>query len=153
MWFFFFFSAEEQGLLYHVAFHLCEKDYKLITIQYNIAYCVSWVPRLTLMDLQTHFGLTNLHLEWNSLVCRGLTVWETPFVAQCSRIYQLLFSRSVMSSSVWPHGLQHARFPCLSTSTLWKIVTLIRVCSNFLFAYLVIHSSGLIPQGQKISPC
>ena len=32
-----------------------------------------WVPRLTLMDLQTHFGLTNLHLGWNSLVCRGLT--------------------------------------------------------------------------------
>ena len=62
--FFFFFSAEEQGLLYHVAFHLCEKYYKLITIQYNIAYCVSWVPRLTLTDLQTHFGLTNLHLEW-----------------------------------------------------------------------------------------
>ena len=51
----FFFSAEEQGLLYHVAFHLCEKYYKLITIQYNIAYCVSWVPRLTLTDLQTHW--------------------------------------------------------------------------------------------------
>ena len=29
----------------------------------------------------------------------------------------LLFSRSVMSDSLWPHGLQHARFPCPSPST------------------------------------
>ena len=26
------------------------------------------------------------------------------------------FSRSVMSNSLWPHGLQHARLPCLSAS-------------------------------------
>ena len=28
----------------------------------------------------------------------------------------LLFSRSVMSGSLWPHGLQHARLPCPSPS-------------------------------------
>ena len=28
----------------------------------------------------------------------------------------LLFSRSVMSHSLWPHRLQHARLPCPSTS-------------------------------------
>ena len=27
---------------------------------------------------------------------------------------QLLFNRSVMSDSLWPHGLQHARLPCPS---------------------------------------
>ena len=27
--------------------------YKLITVQYYTANCVSWVPRLTLLDLQT----------------------------------------------------------------------------------------------------
>ena len=27
-----------------------------------------------------------------------------------------LFSHSVMSNSLWPHGLQHARLPCLSPS-------------------------------------
>ena len=32
---------------------LCEKYYKPITVQYYIAYCVSWVPRLTLLDLGT----------------------------------------------------------------------------------------------------
>ena len=31
-------------------------------------------------------------------------------------IYCLLFSCSVMSDSLWPHGLQHARSPCPSTT-------------------------------------
>ena len=34
-------------------YYLCEKYYKPITVQYYIADCVSWVPRLTLLDLQT----------------------------------------------------------------------------------------------------
>ena len=34
----------------------------------------------------------------------------------------MLFSRQVMSDSLWPHGLQHTRFPCPSLSP--------RVCSN-----------------------
>ena len=33
-----------------------------------------------------------------------------------------LFSRSVMSDSLWPHGLQHAKLPCPSPAP--------RVCSN-----------------------
>ena len=33
----------------------------------------------------------------------------------------LLFSHSVTSNSLWPHGLQHARFPCPSSP---------RACSN-----------------------
>ena len=33
---------------------ICVKnDYKAITVQYYIADCVGWVPRLTLLDLQT----------------------------------------------------------------------------------------------------
>ena len=31
--------------------YLCEKYYKPITIQYSIADSVSWVPRLTVLDL------------------------------------------------------------------------------------------------------
>ena len=37
-------------------------------------------------------------------------------------IVELLFSRSVMSDFLWPHGLQHARLPCPSLSP--------GVCSN-----------------------
>ena len=37
-------------------YYLCKKYYKPITIQYYIADCVSWVPRLTV-------GLTNWTYE------------------------------------------------------------------------------------------
>ena len=35
--------------------YLCEKYYKPITVQYYMADCVSWVPRLTLLDLRTNW--------------------------------------------------------------------------------------------------
>ena len=34
---------------------LCEKHYKPIVAQYYIADGVSWIPRLTLLDLQTNW--------------------------------------------------------------------------------------------------
>ena len=37
-------------------------------------------------------------------------------------LFLLLFSLSVLSESLWPHGLQHASLPCPSPS--------LRVCSN-----------------------
>ena len=46
-------------------YYLCEKYYKPITVQYYIADCVSWVPRLTLLDLQR-----NQTYEWNLFSCR-----------------------------------------------------------------------------------
>ena len=36
-------------------YYLREKYYKPITVQYYIADCVSWVPRLILLDLQTNW--------------------------------------------------------------------------------------------------
>ena len=36
-------------------YYLCEKYYKPITVQYYIANCVYWVPRLTLLDLRTNW--------------------------------------------------------------------------------------------------
>ena len=32
-------------------YYLCEKYYKPVTVQYYIADCVRWVPKLTLLDL------------------------------------------------------------------------------------------------------
>ena len=34
-------------------YYLCEMYYKPTTVQYYIADCVSWVRRLTLLDLRT----------------------------------------------------------------------------------------------------
>ena len=38
-------------------YYLCEKYYKPITVQSCGANCVSWVPRLTLLDLKNKIGL------------------------------------------------------------------------------------------------
>ena len=61
--------------------YLCEKYYKPITVQYYIADCVSWVPRLTSMDLQ--IGLMNVLLEWNSFICGELTVLYIINTTEC----------------------------------------------------------------------
>ena len=46
-----------------------EEYYEPITVQYYIADYVSWVPRLTLLDLQSPLW------EWNSFIFRGLPVF------------------------------------------------------------------------------
>ena len=61
---------------------------------------------------------------WN---LKGQANWESPSKTQdldrfCVKGLLMLFSRSVLSDSLWPHGLQHARLPCPSLSP--------RVCSN-----------------------
>ena len=48
------------------------KVLELITVQYYIVNCVSWVTRLILLDLQ--IGLMNMLSEQNSFICRRLTV-------------------------------------------------------------------------------
>ena len=48
---------------------------------------------------------------------KGHYMWFCPvYVTECFRVPTMLvlFSCSVVSDSVWPHGLQHARPPCLS---------------------------------------
>ena len=44
--------------------YLCEKYYKPITVQYYIVYCACWVPRLTLLDLQTGLETISLSCIW-----------------------------------------------------------------------------------------
>ena len=48
-------------------YYLCEKNYKLITIQYYIANCVSWIPRLNLLDLG--INCTYEHALRMELIC------------------------------------------------------------------------------------
>ena len=55
-------------------YYLREKYYKPVIVEYYIADCVSWVPRLTLLDLQTNWTLMNALSKQNSIVCRGLSV-------------------------------------------------------------------------------
>ena len=46
------------------------------------------------------------------------------------------FSRSIMSNSLWPHGLQHARLPCPSSTP--------GACSKLMSIKLVMSSNHLI---------
>ena len=43
-------------------------------------------------------------------------VWAAISFSNACVLVLLLFSRSVVSDSLWPHGLQHARLPCPSPS-------------------------------------
>ena len=56
----------------------------------------------------------------------------------------LLFSHSVMSDSLWPHGLQHARLPCPSLST--------EACSNSCPLNWWCHST-ILSSGIPFSSC
>ena len=51
-----------------------------------IANCVSWVPKLTLLDLGT-IGLTKALSEWSSFLCRELTVYEDYFHQEKTLFY------------------------------------------------------------------
>ena len=56
------------------------------------------------------------------------------------KLVVVVFSHSVMSNSLWPHGLQHASLPCPSQSP--------RVCSNSCPLHQWCHptiSSSIIP--------
>ena len=60
----------------------------------NFMSCMSWIKSFKFSDLQF------LHL-WRE---KGWNNW----------FGTVLFSQSVVSDSLWPQGLQHARFPCPS---------------------------------------
>ena len=64
-----------------------------------------------------------LQYSWDSLVAQlvknPLTNWYLVEIVEFSSVW---FSRSVVSNTLWPHGLHHARFSCPSPSR--------RVCSN-----------------------
>ena len=49
-------------------------------------------------------------------VRKGVCVWENPPCTRCTCIIVPMFSHSVVSDSLQPHGLQHARLPCPSLS-------------------------------------
>ena len=61
-----------------------------------------------------------LHVAWFSHLSREAGSRYLCVVSQVLKL--LLFSHSVMSDSLQPHGLQHSRLPCPSLSP--------RVCSN-----------------------
>ena len=71
--------------------------------------------------LTQEFNMGLLHCRWilYQLRYQGspmFIVWIHICIYVCVHEYILLFSRPVMSNSLQPHGLQHARPPCPSPS-------------------------------------
>jgi len=67
------------------------------------------------------------HRYWTQVSCiadRFSTIWATreTHTHSVQFSHSIQFSHSVVSDSLWPHGLKHARPPCLSPAP--------RVCSN-----------------------
>ena len=48
-------------------YHLCEKYYKSITVQYYTTDCISWVPMLTLLNLRANQIYERAF--WMELIC------------------------------------------------------------------------------------
>ena len=68
----------------------------------------------------------------------------------------LLFSHSVVSNSLWSHGLQHSRLPCLSPSpgicscllSQWCYLTISSSSTLFSFCHQSFPASGSFPMSQ-----
>ena len=94
-----------------VDYTLC-KFYRL----FKVSFCsiLEWIHYLSVPALVTY--LTSLETicvgECSKPICAyQLQVWQGTFTLM---LLSLLFSCSVVSDSLWPHGLQHARNPCPS---------------------------------------
>ena len=62
-----------------------------------------------------------LTVFWFSLIITDVELLFMNLLAICvsslkKRLFKLLFSRQVMTDSLWPHGLPHTRLPCPSLS-------------------------------------
>ena len=64
---------------------------------------------------------TNISTSWRWLFRKGRS-FEVEFLRCRLSVSSVQFSCSVVSDSLWPHGLQHARLPCPSPTP--------RACSN-----------------------
>ena len=69
-------------------------------------------------------------------------LWNKRLRLYCALWFMLLFSHSVVSNSLWPHGLQHAKLLCSSLSP--------RVCSNSNLWLILFTENRYIIQERKI---
>ena len=60
----------------------------------------------------------NLFLNFSVYLCLNihLSIYFSIYLKILVTIYHLLFSCEAVSDSLWPHGLQHARLPCPSST-------------------------------------
>ena len=65
------------------------------------------------LSLSTWSADVNIYILWTSQLC---CYYQNMLIFFNALLIGLFFSHSVVSDSLWPHGLQHARLPCPSLS-------------------------------------
>ena len=95
-------------IIFHIQFDMCLSYLlkNMYTGIYNRLFCKMWSYYLY------NFPYCNFHLQWNAKYFPGYYISFKIFLMAASVSVQ--FSRSVVSYSLWPHELQHARPPCPS---------------------------------------
>ena len=80
----------------------------LALFMWSRAEALNWPPCLHPQSLPSPASIRQLEGSYNA------EIWFISLLELRSIL--LLFSRQVMSNSLWPQGLQHARLPCLALS-------------------------------------
>ena len=65
------------------------------------------------LSLSTWSADVSIYILWTSQLC---CYYQNMLIFLNALLIGLFFSHSVVSDSLWPHGLQHARLPCPSLS-------------------------------------
>ena len=83
--------------------------------------CVCWAPRAACGQSTLGRGPYVTHGSGRPQPAQAGALDRDPVLTGTAAGFLLLFSQSVMSDPLRPHGLQHARLPCLSLSSgsLW----------------------------------
>ena len=102
-------------------------------------------------------------IKWNTtynVQCVS-SCWPTSPVVTLFLLFQVLFSRQVVSDSLWPHGLRHARLPCPPVSPgfgpsscplHWRChATMLSSVTVFSFCLQSFPASGSFPKSQRFS--
>ena len=76
--------------------------------------------RISIIQVNSGFSYTPIYFIFKiNFICINFKIYFWLFIIILIRFLAVtlfLFSPSVMSNSLWPHGLQHTRLPCPSTS-------------------------------------
>ena len=95
---------------------LCQhsSDSRMINGDFSVFVVVNCCPQIMCHLLIKHFQQTHTHTHTHTPQHKQEKVQLTD---SRSLISSVQFSRSVMSYSLWPRGVQHARLPCPSSTS------------------------------------
>ena len=112
----------------------------VLILKYDLLICIrkdrnNFFRERNILPLLSFFKRTQMNFVLNYIQCRGLSNYATEIL--------LLFSHSVVSDSLQPHGLQHTRLACLSLSpgVLSNSYPLSHWCLSTIFSSVTLFSS------------